>query len=504
MSGLFDPIQQQLLEAISTAAIGLDAEGRCRHINRAGLRLLNRDAAEPLLGKPIDALIHWAARGDLPSFADCLTRMRQADVGVIHSWHESLERAGDAPVSVEVDVHAIRAEEQLLGCLVLFRDITERSRQAKVFHASVKSFRALFDSVPDAIFFLSQQGKVIDTNHGVQRIYGIAQKSFIGKSIDNIVAPGLESATLLSDCVAAVFDGGARRLEFWSRGRGRAEFQSEINLYPADYFGQHVVMAMAHDISERKRSEAEIVQARNQAEQASRMKSQFMSNMSHELRTPLNGIIGMADLLAETDPSEEQADYLSSVQENARNLLDIVNNLLDLARLEAQQVKHAESEFFLPSLLESIDRKFSPACRAKGLDLNVECHASLEEIFLGDDGMLARILGNLAENAIKFTSSGRVDVRAEPSEMPARKDHAAVRFLVRDTGIGIAPERREKIFEPFVQGDGSATRAYGGLGLGLSIARYLAGALGGELTVESEIGAGSDFFFTLYLKRDGV
>jgi two-component system, sensor histidine kinase and response regulator len=502
MARLFDPIQQQLLEALATGIVGLDADGRCRFVNRAGLRLLNRDAADDLLGQPVDEIIRWAARGDLPAFADCLARLKRGESHAAHSDHEALVRDGEAALSVEVDIQAIASAEEFLGCLVMLHDITDRSRQAKAFHASVKSFRALFDNVPEAIFFLTRQGKVVDSNSGVQRIYGIAQHSFIGKSIDNIVAPGREAASLLSQQVAAVFEDGMQRLDFWSRGRERKEFPAEIYLYPADYFGQRVVMAMVHDITDRKRHEAAIIHARDQAEQASRMKSQFMSNMSHEFRTPLNGIIGMADLLAETGLNHEQSEYTRSVQENGRNLLGIVNNLLDLARLESRQFKRSDAEFFLPGMLEDIERKYTPACQAKDLELAIELDAALDDVFHGDDAILGRILTNLVDNAVKFTPRGRIVLSAAPLDTAAPDGQTAIRFAVRDTGIGIRAEKCATIFEPFVQGDGSATRSYGGLGVGLSIAHYLVATLGGTLAVASEIEVGSTFHFDICLKRD--
>ncbi len=499
MADLFDDLQQQMLEAVDAAVIGLDAAGLCRHANQAA-RALFSASENNLVGRPIGDIIHWAARGDLPAWEDCFARAAEGER--IRSEHESINRGAEAPLSVEVTVQALPQGETLAGYLVLLRDITDRSRQAKAFHASVKSFRALFDSVGDAIFFLTRQGKVIDSNQGVQRVYGISQQALVGKSIDNILAPGRHEVGFLTGLVGEALAAGARRAEFWSRGRERREFPAEIVLYPADYFGQRVVMAMVHDISERKRHEAEIVLARDQAEQASRMKSQFMRNMSHEFRTPLNGIIGMADLLTETDLGEELIDYVRTVQENGRNLLTIVNNLIDLARLEAQQYQTAEAEFFPPALLDGLRQRYAQACAAKGLALEVEVQDELNELFVGDETVLAKILGNLLDNAVKFTPSGRIALIASLVSGDTPEGMARVRFAVRDTGIGIGPEQRAHIFEAFVQGDGSATRQHGGVGLGLSIARYLVATLGGEMTVDSIVGQGSEFAFSILLKPD--
>jgi PAS domain S-box-containing protein len=503
MSDPFAPLSRAMLESFDEGIIGLDADGICRYISRNGLRVLGHDSDAGLIGATMDAVIHWAARGDLPPWEVCYERLRGPDFESLHSDVEAMRRTDESTVSVEVAVHAIRDADNCAGFLVMLRDITDRSRQSKAFHTSVKSFRALFDSVSDAILFLTRQGLVVDTNTGVQRIYGISQQMFIGKSIDNIVSLGRHERNLLTSHAAQVFETKqARHLEFWSRGRNKQEFPAEIYIYPADYFGQRLVMAIVHDITARKRYEEEILLARDQAEQASRMKSQFMQNMSHEIRTPLNGIIGMADLLMESELDTEQRDYAQTVGDSGRGLLGIVNNILDLARLESQQYQKSEAEFFLPTILESVQQRFKSACATKGLALRIEVADELNDIFIGDEATLTKALGNLADNAVKFTVSGEVVIAASLDDAPTLDGQIRVRMAVRDTGIGISPEKQASIFDAFVQGDGSATREHGGIGLGLSIARYLVATLGGELRLQSVPEQGSEFYFSVPLKRE--
>lgn len=503
MKDPFASLSRAMLEAFGEGVVGLDDAGVCRYVNRTGLGILGLESDQSLVGQPIDNVIHWAARGELPPWDSCFERLRNPDCQFIHSEVESMRRADDSHLSVEIEVHPIRDAYLVAGYLVLLRDITDRSRQSKAFHTSVKSFRALFDSVSDAILFLTRQGLVVDTNTGVQRIYGISQQAFIGKSIDNIAAQGRHERTFLTRHAAEVFESKqARHLEFWSRARNKQEFPAEIYLYPADYFGQRLIMAIVHDIAERKRHEEEILLARDQAQQASRMKSQFMQNMSHEIRTPLNGIIGMSDLLLESGLDEEQREYARTVGDSGRGLLGVVNNILDLARLESQEYQRSEAEFFLPSVLEGVQARFQAACAAKGLALRVEVAPELEDIFIGDEATLAKALGNLVDNAVKFTPAGEVVLSAAPDEALTPEGTTRARIAVRDTGIGIDPEKQARIFDAFVQGDGSATREHGGLGLGLSIARYLVGMLGGDLRLNSTPGSGSEFFFNLTLKRD--
>jgi PAS domain S-box-containing protein len=503
MKDPFASLSRAMLESFGEGVVGLDDAGVCRFVNHNGLRLLGRESADGLVGQAIDNVVHWAARGELPPWESCFERLRNPDCRFIHSDVETMRRADDTELTVEIEVHAIRDAYLVAGYLVLLRDITDRSRQSKAFHTSVKSFRALFDSVSDAILFLTRQGLVVDTNTGVQRIYGISQQAFIGKSIDNIAAQGRHERTFLTQHAAQVFESKqARHLEFWSRTRSKQEFPAEIYFYPADYFGQRLIMAMVHDITDRKRHETEILLARDQARQASRMKSQFMQNMSHEIRTPLNGIIGMADLLMESDLNEEQRDYARTVGDSGRGLLGIVNNILDLARLESQDYQRSEAEFFLPTALEGVQARFQAACAAKGLVLRGEVAPELEDIFVGDEATLAKALGYLVDNAVKFTPTGEVVLSASLDGDAAADGQTRARIAVRDTGIGIDAEKQARIFDAFVQGDGSATREHGGLGLGLSIARYLVAMLGGELRLNSTPGAGSEFYFSLPLKRD--
>jgi CheY-like chemotaxis protein/anti-sigma regulatory factor (Ser/Thr protein kinase) len=230
------------------------------------------------------------------------------------------------------------------------------------------------------------------------------------------------------------------------------------------------------------------------AESASRSKSEFVANMSHEIRTPMNGILGTTDLALESGPGPEQAEYLRMIKASADSLLTIINDVLDFSKIEAGRLDLDPVEFDLREGIESAARLLALRAHEKGLELTCEVKPDTPRTVIGDAARLRQVIVNLLGNAIKFTRSGEVTLMAGVEAMDG--DRAILHFCVRDTGIGIAPEKQKTIFEAFTQADSSITRLFGGTGLGLTIASRLVGMLGGRIWVESEPGRGSSFHFT--------
>ena len=377
-----------------------------------------------------------------------------------------------------------RAHEHLR---VALRDCSDQQSQ----------LRSLFDTAADGILTFDEQGMVCSVNYAACRMFGYDPDGLLHQPITRVL-PGagpVGSSTVTAGTNEQKIFGLSNAVEGIHRVRGK--FPVSVGISKVRLAGRAVYTTIIHDLSP-------LYRARQAAESGSRAKSRFLVHMSHELRTPLNGILGMAEALRDALGPEQQP-HLGMLEASAEGLLGLVEQVLDYSRLETGELTLQQQTFNLRHLVREVMSQVRLAARAKNLHLAHEIQSDLPDLLLGDPDRLRQVLRSLLDNAVKFTAQGEVVLRVQQINSPTTTANhsASVVFVVSDQGIGIPPAQRERIFQPFEQGDNSSSRAHGGLGLGLSIASRLAELMGGKLSVESVEGRGSIFRLALRLEPAG-
>ncbi len=393
-----------------------------------------------------------------------------------------------------------RAAELARANAVLQEEIAQRRAKEAALEQAKQKAQSYFDVAGVITVVIDHQGIVSLINQKGCEVLGYPEDEivgknwadcFVGEDLRETIKQGLLTGDRAPEAPKRELPRDAYLYSVITRDGEERIIEWHTTRLPSDDGAPAGTLSSGSDITQVER----LKKAKESAESASRAKSQFLANMSHEIRTPMNGLLGMIELLLDDELSERQRKFAHTARQSARNLLDLLNDILDFSKIEAGKLELEVVDFDLRELIQEVAELFAEPCHEKNLELLYNLADDVPAALHGDPIRLRQILSNLVSNAIKFTERGEVEIGISASE-----DGSGVRFEVRDTGIGLDPRARKRIFEAFHQADGSTTRKYGGTGLGLSISTELVALMGGRMGVESEPGEGSTFWFTVHLE----
>ncbi len=383
-----------------------------------------------------------------------------------------------------------RVNGKSVGRVWGFRDITERMRDQAEVRESGEYLKALLDSLQTGILVIdSSDHRIVDANSLALKMIGTSRGSVVGRLCHGFICPAEMGKCPITD----LHPDDSERTLLTADG-GIVPIQTSV--LPLARKGRTFLVEAFIDITERKETERQLKAAKEAAEAASRAKSQFLANMSHEIRTPMNGVLGMTELALGTDLTAEQREYLDMVKASADALLTVINDILDFSKIEAGKLDLDAIPFNLRDHLAQSMKPLALRAHQKNLELTCDIRPELPEQIIADPTRLRQIIVNLVGNAIKFTEQGEVGLEVSMEPRGVNQGSIQLHFTVRDTGIGIAPDKQKIVFEAFSQVDGSAARKFEGTGLGLTISARLVEMMHGRIWVESSLGKGSSFHFT--------
>ena len=462
-------------DAVKDAIIVTDGSGKIVRLNLAASRWLG-DSFENLVGSSIEAVMLPAQAGG----GDGLRALvGETTIPGREGWFD-------------ITHYPIQLGEDLRGKIYIIRNVSDRKKAESIIRQQKEYLEALVNNSPVAIVTLNLNGSIATYNPAFERLFYYSENELLGCDLDKLLTflTGDENKNTFSRRVFA-----GQPVHYIGEIQRKDGSSADVEVLGVPVMVEQTMagaLAMFHDITE-------LMEARRAAEQADRAKSEFLANMSHEIRTPMNGVIGMIDLLLDTELNDEQFDFLMGARESADALMSVLNDILDFSKIEAGQLDLETVDFDLRSTVEGVVQMLASRAESKGLELVSEITKDVPVLLKGDPGRLRQILSNLTGNAIKFTDEGDISIRVE------RVDEAGstvgLKFFVSDTGVGIPEDRQAAIFERFTQADNSITRRYGGTGLGLAISRQLVKMMDGEIGVESTVGKGSTFWFTARFER---
>ncbi len=481
---------RELFDDAPVAYHELDLENRITRANATELSLLGY-SLEEMTGRPVtDFMIAEVSGPTLPLPVTADTRAESVE--------RTFRRKDGRRVPVLMRQKLMTDSNGVVcGMRATLQDISALKRKEQELRDAEEKYRSIFENAIEGIFQTTPEGSYMSVNPALATIYGYESPDDLMRRITHIakqlyVRPGRRAE------FAAIMHEKGSVTDFESqiyRADGSVIWISERARTVRDLDGKLLYYeGTVEDVTARKEAQDAVKNARDVALESARLKSEFLANMSHEIRTPMNGIIGMTGLLLDTEMTPKQRDFAQTIAGSSDALLTIINDILDFSKIEAGMLVFEEIDFQLGSVVEGAVELLAARAATKNIELASLVYNDVPTGLRGDPGRLRQVLTNLIGNAVKFTEQGEVVVRANCQE--TGDSHAMIRFTVTDTGIGISPEAQERLFQAFVQADGSTTRRFGGTGLGLAICKQLVQRMGGEIGVTSQPGKGSTFWFT--------
>lgn len=489
---------KNILNSVQTGVILIDLEEhKIVYANPSAIAMIGAKE-ENIIGMVCHTFICPAEKGKCP-IADLKQIIDKSDRILIKANGEKISIIKTV-VPVTISGHAYYLES--------FVDITDRKRAEEIIEEQIHFLQVLIDSIPVPILYKNLKGLYVGCNRAFESYLGLPKEQIIGKSVYDIITKKVAEQIDKMD-MALYREPGEQHYETTTIHPDGSKHNVVFN--KATYIDRRGnisgLVGIILDITELKKTEIALRKAKEEAEIANRTKSEFLASMSHEIRTPMNAIIGMAELLMDTSLTPEQEKYVKVSQNAGENLLELINDILDLSKVEAGQINLELINFDLIDIIEKTCDILTLRANEKNLELT--CHASpdIPTHLIGDPTRLRQVLVNLIGNAIKFTEKGEVviEVSKQGSGIGDRRsaelntnteEDIVLLFSIRDTGIGIPDDKIDLIFEKFTQADASTTRKYGGTGLGLAISKKIVNLMGGEIRVESEVNIGTAMSFT--------
>ena len=491
-----------IVESSNDAIVSKALDGTIQTWNSGAERLYGYTAAE-MIGHDVTRLLPPDRLDEEKNLLARVTR------GETLPQHETRRMRKDGRIiEVSLSMAPMRDDDdRTIGASTVAHDITARVKAENRLRVEREQLEMIMSAAADPFFSMDADGVIKEWNRQAEQVFGWPREQIVGRNVADTVLPpryreGLER--FLEGRWDWLLD---RPTEMLARHHDGRELPIELTMWRIRHDGSAHLHAFARDISARLETEQALAEARDQAIETARLKSQFLASMSHEIRTPMNGVIGLTSLLLGSTLDDQQRRYVEGISTAGSALLSVINDVLDFSKLEAGKVLLDHTNFQLRHLVDDVVALVAPPGTARTVTVTGDCDPRLPETVSGDAAKLRQVLLNLAGNAIKFTAYGNVSITVTPDAgRQAGPDGIPVRFEVRDTGIGIDRREQEKLFEPFTQADAGTTRRFGGTGLGLAISRDLVELMGGNIGVHSEPGQGSTFWFTVTLRpaRAGV